>query len=159
MRGGEPQGRREDRTERDFSRGVSRSPGGDIAAVYGGPGLTGGGTEGVVTLNADFDGSGYADRVARSDHNHAGVYAPANHAHSDLYYDRSVIDALINQVNALEARVDELQMLLDGVVRNGDNIVFSGVNVQVVNGTGTTEDTACTIGMGGYCHPSQRGPS
>ncbi|HDD25398.1 MAG TPA: hypothetical protein ENF52_08175, partial [Chloroflexi bacterium] len=34
------------------------------------------------TFSVDFAGSGSANTVARSDHNHDGVYAPVNHIHS-----------------------------------------------------------------------------
>jgi hypothetical protein len=48
--------------------------GGDITGVTAGSGLTGGGTSGTVTLNANFAGSGSATSVSRSDHNHTGTY-------------------------------------------------------------------------------------
>jgi hypothetical protein len=51
---------------------VDNDSGGDITAVEAGLGLTGGGSSGVVALEAVFAGSGYATTIARSDHNHLG---------------------------------------------------------------------------------------
>lgn len=50
---------------------------GDITDVLAGPGLTGGGTSGAVTLSASYAGTGgtfgSATTLARSDHNHFGA--------------------------------------------------------------------------------------
>lgn len=46
--------------------------GGDITGVTAGAGLNGGGTAGAIALSAAFGGSGGANTVARSDHNHLG---------------------------------------------------------------------------------------
>lgn len=45
---------------------------------------------------------------------------------------------LESRIEELENTVTALSELLAGVSRNQDSIVFSGVNIQIVNGTGTT---------------------
>jgi hypothetical protein len=58
---------------------------GDISSVVAGPGLTGGATEGDATLAVLFGGTGSANSVARSDHDHDARYdtryAPLSHSH------------------------------------------------------------------------------
>ena len=49
------------------------------------------------------------------------------------------------ELEALQNKITQLESLLAGVSRQGDNLVFSGMNVQIVNGTGKTY-TANSLG-------------
>jgi hypothetical protein len=81
-------------------------------------------------LDDDGDGSGLdADLLDGLD---SLDFAASGHDHDGSYYTQAHIDAL-------EARIAQLEALLLNVTRNGNDITFSGVNVQIVNGTGTTE--------------------
>lgn len=74
--------------------------GGSVNSVTAGSGLANSGTatdpvlnvnvgDGLVivadTVKASFAGSGVAITVARSDHNHTGVYSPVGHTHTGVY--------------------------------------------------------------------------
>jgi hypothetical protein len=55
-------------------------------------------------------------------------------------------DDVIARIQDLEDRVTQLEALLQNVTRIGDNIMFEAVNVQIVNGTGTTAGYPNSLG-------------
>src|SRR5262249_34510518 len=63
-----------------FADGIDNDSGADITEVSAGPGLTGGGTAGAVSLAVSFAGTGAATTVARADHNHDSKYVEGNFA-------------------------------------------------------------------------------
>ena len=56
------------------------------------------------------------------------------------------LTALQAQVAALSAEVDALQAMLAGVTRDGSTLLLTGMNLQVVNGTGSTSGTPNSLG-------------
>jgi len=66
---------------------------GSITGIDAGVGLLGGGNGGLIPLDVDFEGSGVAEKAARSDHDHDGVYAPSTHTHDERYYRENELQA------------------------------------------------------------------
>ena len=69
-----------------------------------------------------------------------------NHDHDNRYYSQAHVDALETRIASLEATVSNLLARFSGVTRNGEDITFSGVNVHIVNGTGTTSGDVNGLG-------------
>jgi len=55
-------------------------------------------------------------------------------------------DDVIRRIEELEDMVAQLEALLQNVTRNGSDIIFEAVNVQIVNGTGSTAGTSNGLG-------------
>lgn len=51
------------------------------------------------------------------------------------------VDALEADLAAANGRIQTLESTLAGVIRDGDTLTFSGMNVQIVNGQGATPTT------------------
>ncbi len=90
----------------------------------------------TIDQAANASTAGDADTV---DGQHAAAFAAAAHLHDDRYYTKA-------QVDALEARIVALETLLAKVSLVGNNMVFSGVNVQVKSGSGATNGAINGLG-------------
>jgi len=84
--------------------------------------------------------AGDADTVDGLD---ASDFAAAGHLHDGRYYTRDEVDTLIQD---LEETVIALSTLLSNVTRDGDDIYFKGMNVHIVNGSGSTDGTVDGLG-------------
>ena len=151
---------------------------GDITAVYGGDGLTGGATSGPVTLTVAFSGTGSAATVSRADHDHGGVYSPVGHNHDTRYYTESELqtggsatvhwDNLSNVPAGLDDGDNDTTyspgagLVLTGTVfgadttfmqRRVDSSCGAGSSIRVINANGTVvceadDDTDTTYSAG-----------
>ena len=73
------------------------------------------------------------------------AFALSGHNHDDRYYSEAEVDALLA---TLSDRIAALEALLGGVSRGEtpDTLTFSGMNVQVVDGSGGTDGTVNGLG-------------
>lgn len=83
-------------------------------------------------------------------------YEPTQRTLTDV--DDAYVKRLEKRVVELESTLFELTSLFRGVYRNGNNLIFSGVNLQVVNGTGTTDGAGNSVGnlIVGYNEPRDK---
>ncbi len=96
--------------------GLLTGPGiADITGINAGAGLIGGGTSGNVDLDVNFNGTGVAPTVSRSDHNHDTVYSVLLHNHSGDDINSGIIsEVFLDSFIARDAEIMPKVLSLDG---------------------------------------------
>ncbi len=69
--------------------------------------------------------------------------ADTSHTHETVYYTQSQVNTIVSN---LQSQLDALNTLFANVTRTGNDITFSGVNVHIVSGSGTTDGTVNGLG-------------
>jgi len=98
---------------------VSATGGGssDITRIIPGAGLTGGGAAGEVMIAADFGGTGAADTVARSDHDHL-----------DTHYTKAEVDTMV--ANAVRDARPKVYTFSVQAAEWGNNLHYGSDNLH-----------------------------
>jgi hypothetical protein len=92
----------------------------------------------TMTEILDDDGPGSQLNCDYIDGLDASAFASAAHDHDSRYYTKSQVDTI---VSGLESRIATLETLLANVSRVGNDLTFSGMNVKIVDGSGSTYGT------------------
>jgi hypothetical protein len=128
-----------------FADDIDNDSGGDITSVAAGFGLTGGGTTGNVTLNANVAGNGSAATLARSDHGHFAQGWTGSSA-SGL--------TVTNAGGAAVRGLSTATGATPGVFGSGQSTTGVGVHGQALATTGATRgvlgESASVTGVGVY---------
>ncbi|MFC1889292.1 hypothetical protein ACFL4G_06005 [Thermodesulfobacteriota bacterium] len=100
-------------------------------------------TDAQIPNNIAIDYAATAGDADTVDGQDGSAFADAAHAHDEQYYSKAEVDTFVSD---LQTTIDELTTLLAGVTRVGNDIVFSGANVHIVNGTDTTDGAVNGLG-------------
>ncbi len=123
---------------------------GDITGIIAGEGLTGTAFSGEVTIDAYFDGTGSAERIARSDHNHwAAVWTSSTGAGTGLD-----LSGGTNGIHVDGSLADLDLGGIAGTIRANDDAssdlnLFANDEVEVHVDTANTTDSSFSVYGGG----------
>ena len=133
---------------------INTDSGGDITGVTAGAGLLGGGDTGAVALSADFAGTGAANSVARSDHNHNLAYSLLTHNHDASYVNEGQADSITSAM-IRDSQVTSAD-IADGAVGASEIATNAVGTSEILDGTilGTDINPATTITAAGYNYQS-----